>query len=168
MNSTIIYRAIRFIVLLSFQILVLNHVHLLGYITPLIIGYMLTSLRRGTSRITCILMGFGIGFIFDIFSDTAGMASAACTLVGMMQPVILAMFSPRDAADDFAPTITNMGFWNYTIYSLILMLMLHGVFYILDAFTLSNWLLTIAAIIGGSLFSTVLVIFSDLLVRVRK
>ncbi|MCQ2256368.1 MAG: rod shape-determining protein MreD [Bacteroidaceae bacterium] len=168
MNSTTLFRALRFIILLSFQILVLNHVHLMSYITPLIIGYMVISLHRGTSRISCILWGFSIGLIFDIFSDTAGMASAACTLVGLLQPVILGMFTPRDAAEDFVPTVANMGFWNYTLYSFILMIILHAVFYILDAFTLSNIILTLSAIIGGTIFATILVLFCDLLVRARK
>ena len=154
--------------MLFFQVLVCNHIHFLGYITPMVIGYMVVCFHRNTSRVSLLLWGFSIGLLFDIFSNTAGMASAACTLIAMFQPALLDMFTPHDAAEDFTPTIETLGFWNYTFYVLLLMLMLNGIFYMLDAFTLNDWPLTALSIAGSSVMSTLVTIGIELLVRPRK
>lgn len=168
MSSIFISRLIRLFILLFFQVLVLNNIHLLGYITPLVIGYMVVCFHRNTSRTGILLWGFVIGLLFDIFSNTAGMASAACTLVAMFQPVLLEMFAPRDASEDFTPTFNTLGFGNYFLYVLLLMFVLHGVFYLLDAFTLVDWQLTLVSIFGSSILTTLIIIFIELLVRPRK
>lgn len=168
MNSVFFVRLFRMIVLLAVQVLVLNNVHLLGYITPLLIGYMVVCFHTGTSRIAALLWGFVTGLVFDTFCNTAGMASSACTLMAMIQGPFLAMFVPRDATENFVPTYRSLGFWSYMAYVFVLMLVLHAVFYALDAFSLANWQLTLSAILGGTLLSTILVFFAELLVRGRK
>lgn len=168
MSSTFLTRLFRLFILLFFQVLAINNIHLMGYITPLVIGYMLVCFQRGSSRTGLLLWGFVTGFLFDIFSNTAGMASAACTAVAMIQPVLLNMLAPRDSADNITPSFTTFGFWNYFFYVLLLMLVLHGVFYLLDAFTLVNWPLTVLSILGGTILTTVIIMFIELLVRSRR
>ncbi len=168
MTYSIFLRVIRLAVLVVFQVLVCNQIHILGYITPLIIGYMMVCFHRESSRVGLLLWGFAIGIIADLFSNTAGMASSACTLVAMIQQPTLNAFAPRDASDEFTPTMRNMGFWRYFMYVLVLMLVLHSVFYTLDAFSLANWKMTLIAIGGATLLSTIITIFIELLVRSRK
>lgn len=168
MNSCFLLRLTRFFILLFVQVLVCNHIHLFNYITPLVIGYMVVCFRRNASRTGMLLWGFSIGLLFDMFSNTAGMAAASCTLIAMIQPAMLAMFTPHDAEDDFTPSILSLGFWNYTFYVFLLMLVLHGVFYLLDAFTLADGVLTILSIVGGATMTTVIIIGIELLVRSNK
>ena len=165
MSSTFFTRLARFFVLLFFQVLVFNQVHLFDYITPLMIGYMVVCFRCGTSRVGMLLWGFSTGLTFDMFSNTAGMGASAMTLIAMMQPSLLTLFAPRDAAEDFIPTFRTLGFWTYILYVFILMFVLHGVFYLLDAFTLVNWQLTLFSIGGGTLMATILTIFVELLIH---
>lgn len=167
MNSTLLQRLSRLLVLLFFQVLVFNQIHLLGYITPLVIGYMVVCFHRGTSRSTILLWGFSIGILFDMFNNTAGMASASCTLTAMMQPTLLRIFTPRDAAEDFTPTLHTLGFGNYLLYVSVMMLVLHSMFYLLDAFTLVDWTLTLISIAGSTVLTTLLILFIELLVRPR-
>lgn len=168
MSSTFFLRITRLLVLLFFQVLVFNNIHLLGYITPLVFGYMIVCFHRGTSRMSMLLWGFITGLLFDMFSNTAGMASASCTLIAMMQPSLLRVLTPRDAPEDFTPSFTTLGFWSYLLYVFLLMLVLHGAFYLLDAFTLSNWLLTLQSTVYGATFATIIIIIIELLVRSRK
>lgn len=167
-NSTFFIRIIRLALLLTIQVLVLNQVHILGYITPLLIGYMLVCMHRGTSRVVTLLWGFTTGLIFDTFSNTAGMASAACTMVAMIQQPLLEKFTPRDAVENLVPSFQTIGVWNYLLYTLILMFVLHAVFYLLDAFTLVDWQLTLYSVAGGTFVSAVLSVFVELLVGGSK
>ena len=143
MNSIIITRVLRLLILIVLQVLVFNNIHLFGYITPLVIGYMVVCFHRNTSHTEILIWGFVTGLLFDLFSNTAGMGAASCTLIAMIQPYWLNLLAPRDSADDFTPTITTMGFWNYILYVIQQMVVLHGCFYLLDAFTLSDWFLTL-------------------------
>ena len=108
----------RMVLLLVVQLLILNHLHLFGYATPLIIGYMIICCETGLSRMALLWWGFGIGMLYDIFSNTMGMAAASCTLLAMVKPSILKMFMPRDFVGSFKPTIQNMGLSRYIWYSL--------------------------------------------------
>lgn len=165
MSSTFFTRLSRLLLLLFSQVLILNQVHLMGYITPLMIGYMVVCFRQGSSRVGMLLWAFATGLAFDMFSNTAGMGSASMTLIAMMQPSLITLFAPRDAAEDFIPTLRTLGFWTYLLYVFILMLVLHGMFYLLDAFTLANWRLTLLSIGGSTLMATIITIFVELLVH---
>lgn len=168
MSSVFFTRLLRFVVLLLAQVLVLNQVHLFGYITPLLVGYMMVCFHDGTSRSAALVWGFVLGLTFDMFSNTAGMAAAACTLVAMIQPPVLKMFTPRDAVVGFVPSFQTLGFWSYLAYVFSLMLVLHAAFYLLDAFSLADWQLTISSIIGGTLMSSILTLIVELIVRPRR
>ena len=165
MSYTFLARIIRMIVVLFIQILIFNNIHIAGYITPLFIGYMLIPFNKGAGRIELLIWGFITGLIFDMFSNTAGMGAASCTLLAMLQPGLVNLFTPRDAADNFTPGFRTMGVWGFTCYCLLSMLVLHGLFYALDAFMLQDWLLTLIAIAGGSLATMVLCIVAELAIK---
>lgn len=165
MSNSFIFRLLRLLILLVVQVLVLNHLHLFGYATPLVIGYMLTCFHCNSSRIGILLWGFVLGTLFDMFANTSGMGAASCTLLAMIQPPLLRLFVPRDAPEDFEPMLANMGIGRFLSYVFISLFILHAAFFLLDAFSLSEWQLTLMAICGGSLLSTVIVFFIELLVR---
>ena len=151
--------------LLIVQLLILNHLHLFGYATPLIIGYMIICMETGVSRMAHLWWGFSMGLIFDIFSNTMGMGAASLTLLAMMKPYMLKLFMPRDIVESFKPTIQNMSLSRYIWYTLSCMALLHGCFYFLEAFTLSDLLLTIGAIIGGTVIATTISVCIEYIVH---
>ncbi len=153
--------------LLLVQLLLLNHLHLFGYATPLIIGYMIICLESGMSRMSQLWWGFTMGFIYDLFSNTMGMGTASMTLLAMVKPYLLKLFMPRDVVDSFKPTIQSMNLSNYIWYTLTCMGLLHMSFYFLDAFTLSDLVLTIGAMIGGTLMASLISICTEYIVRNR-
>lgn len=155
----------RMLLLLAVQLMVLNHLHLFGYATPLIIGYMIICFESGESRISLLWWGFFTGLIFDVFSNTMGMCTAACTLLAMTKPYILKLFMPRDVVGSFRPTIKNMTFSRYLWYTLTCMGLLHFTFYFLEAFSLSDLLLTIGAMIGGTLIATLISVCVEYIVH---
>lgn len=168
MDYSHITRLGRMMVVLVCQILIFNNIHILGYVTPLMLGYMILLFHKESGRIEMLLWAFFTGLIFDMFSNTAGIGSASCTLLAMLQPKLVEMFTPRDAAEDFTPSFKTMGLGRFIIYTIICMLILHTVFYALEAFTISNWQLTLAAIGGGTLISTFITIIFELLTKNKE
>jgi rod shape-determining protein MreD len=149
--------------ILGVQLLLLNHIHLFGYATPVVLAYLTLTMRRGTSRVAMLLWGFCIGLLYDMASNTMGMAMATCTLLAMLQPVLLKLFAPADAPEDMRPTMRSMGARPYLLYALFTMLLFHIVFYALDAFTLSNWPVTLMAIGCSTVMAFLFVVIVQLL-----
>lgn len=168
MNSVLLSRFVRFVILMVVQVAVLNHIHLWGYATALLVGYMVVRFHFGSSRIGLLLWGFFTGLVYDVFADTMGMCMASMTILAMMQPVLLRLFKPRDASDDFIPSIKSMGLWLYIPYLIFSMLLLHGAFYMLEAFSLANWQLTLLAIVGGTLMSSLIAFFVEIMLNTSK
>lgn len=141
--------------LLIVQLLILNHIHLLGYGTPIVIVFLTLKFHRGASRIGLLLWGFAIGLVYDVFSNTMGMGMASCTLLAMLQPSLLKLYVPHDAADEIRPSFRTMGVTNYLAYTFTSLLLFHIVFYALDAFTISNWQYTLIGIGLGTVLAFV-------------
>lgn len=158
---------LRLFIVVVIQVLIINQIHLFGYITPLFIGYVVICSRKGFFHILLLLLGFLTGLLFDVFSNTAGMAAASMTLLAMAQPSLLRLFAPRDSDDYFKPTITTLGIFRYWTYSFLCMTVLHAMFYVLDAFSFNDWSLTLLSIFGSSFFASLLCIIAELIVRKR-
>ncbi|MCR5313733.1 MAG: rod shape-determining protein MreD [Bacteroidaceae bacterium] len=168
MNYNILSKILRLIFLLLVQVLICNNIHLLGYASPLLIGYVIIAMGRNENRISLLLWGFCTGLIFDMFSNTAGMAASGMTLIAMIQPDLLQSVSPRDAEENMKPSIQAMGFWNYTTYAFTLMIILHSVYYFLDAFMLANIQLTLISALISAILATGLAIGVDMLTSTHR
>lgn len=163
MSTTIFNRCIRMILLLVVQLVVMNHIHLLGYGTPIVIGCLTMKFHRNASRTGLLLWGFATGLLYDIFSNTMGMGMASCTLLAMLQPALLHLYMPRDAADDLRPSMHSMGRVRYLTYALTTLLLFHITFYALDAFTIANWQLTLLGIGIGTAIAFIFAWLVDLM-----
>ena len=163
MSREIIHRLWKMVIVLLLQLIILNHVHVLTYATPVIIAYVTMNFQRGASRVGLLLWGFVTGLLYDVFSNTMGLGMCSATLLAMMQPLLLSLFTPRDAADDMVPSFHTMGAHRYILYAFFSMLIFHIVFYALDAFTLSNWPVTLMAMGIGGLIAFVIVVFAQTL-----
>lgn len=124
------------LLLVAFQVLVLNHLQLFGYGTPLIFVVLLLYMPMGTMKAGIILWGFCAGLLVDIFTNTPGVASGAMTVAALIQPSVLKLLAPRDAAEDITPTMQTLGKWNYIRYMMIIYLIHHLVYFGLECFSL--------------------------------
>lgn len=165
MSQTIIQRTLKLVLLLLLQLVVLNHIHLFGYAMPIVIAFLTMNFNRNASRIALLLWGFTIGLLYDMCSNTMGLGMASATLLAMMQPFLLKLFTPRDAADDMEPCMRTMGTQRYLLYAFSSMFVFHIVYYALDAFSLHHWPTTLIAIAGGTVTAFIVIVFAQFLTR---
>ena len=86
------------------QVLILNKIHILGFITPFLYIYFLLKLPTGISRYLLLLLGFILGIKIDVFSNTPGINAAACVFLAFVRPTFLRLFTPRDMLDSIVPS----------------------------------------------------------------
>src|SRR5574344_592991 len=138
-----IKRVFLFLLFLAMQILVFNHVQIFGYGIPMICIYPILLLPLGTPRWVIILASFIMGLVADIFSNTPGMYAATLTLIGLLQPGLLKVFTSRDEDDEdagIAPSARILGWGNFCRYVLLAVLVQELVFYTLEAFSFFNYI----------------------------
>lgn len=121
--------------LLAIQVLILDQVHPWGYGAPLICSLIVIALPLGTGRCAALLWGFGTGLVADIFAGTAGISSAALTLIAFIQPPLLELMAPRDSEEELQPAFSTMGRWNHLQFIAMLLLAHHLVYFALEGFS---------------------------------
>lgn len=142
-----------FWLLVFIQVLVLNHVHLLGCAMPFLYVYLILTLDVSTSRNVLLLWGFFIGLAVDVFSDTPGMNAAATTFLAFVRPSLITLFAPRDCAEDMEPGIRSMGGWLFFRYILVGVVLHHTILLTIESFSFFDWGFLLLEILSSSLLT---------------
>jgi len=157
----ILIRTTIFAALCLAQVLVLNHIHLWNCMFPLLNVYFALMFSRNSPKWAILLWCFALGLCVDIFSNTPGVAAAAMTLVGAIQPYVLSLFIQRDSQDDIHPSIYTLGLAHYLCYTLIAVLAYCAVFFALEAFSFFNWRQWLLNTGGSTALTTILILAID-------
>lgn len=164
MLQTIVSRCIWFVVLLLLQVLVFNHVHIFGFATPMPYVYFILILPNSTPRWLYVLLGFVLGLLIDLFTNTPGMAAASLCLVGLVAPWLLKAFSPSERDDDtLEPSIKSMEWGGFMRYTIIAVLIHCLCFFILEAFSFFDWQVLLINIAGSTVLSTLFIVAMELI-----
>ena len=156
MFNVILPRVLWIIGLVLAHTLVFNHIHLMGYATPMPYVYALIILPHGTARWIYVVLGFCIGIVIDILSNTVGAAAAALTLVGLVTPLLLRTFAPDDKLEEeFTPSIKTIQ-WGGFLKLAVAVTFIHTLFFfLLETFSLFD-ALEILIKVGSSTALTVI------------
>ncbi len=128
-------RLVRFLALVAFQVLLLNHIQLWGLGTPMVYVSFLLYMPLVSQRVPTLLWAFSIGLVVDVFSNTPGMSSGAMTLTAMIQPSILSLLAPRDAPDNLVPTYHTLGKLNHVSYVMLVYMVHHLAYFFIESFS---------------------------------
>lgn len=147
-----------FIILLLVQALVLNHIHLFGCATPLLYVYLAFHFRRDYPRWATLLWCFAMGLAVDVFSNTPGVAAAAMTFIGLLQPYLLQLFVTRESPDDLLPTLRQLGLTKFIYFLLILVFVYCLLFFTIESFSFFDWLQWLKCVVGSTVLTAVLIL----------
>lgn len=165
MLQTFLVRIFWFVLLLILQALVFNQMRFLGYATPMPYVYFLLILSHGTSRWAYVVLGFSLGLAVDVFSNTIGAGASSMTLVGLLTPRLLSMFTPDDKLEeDFIPSARTMQWPRFLKYAGLASLLHTTVFFSLESFSLFNSYTLLINIAGSWLLS---LLFMSAIERIR-
>lgn len=164
MTTDVINRIVAFVVLCLVQALVLNHIHIFGFATPLLYIYMVLQFRRNYPKWGILLWSFLLGVVIDTFSNTPGVSSASLLVVGAIQPYFFELFLQQDSAEDLRPSVESLGFAKYLFYIFVLVMLYCVLFFTIETFNFFNWQQWLGCI-GGSTMLTIILILTIETVR---
>jgi hypothetical protein len=82
-------RIVYWLLIVTFQVLVLNHLDFSAFVIPQIFIILLISMPLGWSKITQVSAGFGLGLLADLFVSTPGIHASACLWLVLLRIGIL-------------------------------------------------------------------------------
>ncbi|MCM1519803.1 MAG: rod shape-determining protein MreD [Lachnoclostridium sp.] len=169
MGKTIIQLSLLAIVLILAQVIVFNNICLFNLATPIVFIYLILRLPVTLSVNWTMTIGFFLGLIIDIFSDTYGMNALACTiLAGLKHPILHLYISREEDMLRPEPSLYSLGTPAYLKYLLTATLLYCVVIYTIEAFTLFNPLRLILRIITSTALSLIIMLGIDSLFTPRK
>ncbi|WP_300133132.1 rod shape-determining protein MreD [Duncaniella sp.] len=150
-----------FILVLS-QVIVFNHICLFNVAVPLVFIYLLVRLPITLSVNWMLTIGFFLGLTVDIFSDTYGMNTLACTIEAMVRKPILRLYVPRE--EDLTrpePSMYSLGTATYLKYLLTMTLLYCAIIFLIEAFTFFNPVRLLLRIVFSTILSMALMVGID-------
>lgn len=129
----------RFVLLVTVQVLVLNNVQFLGFINPYIYILFILTLPVQLNRHVTLLLGFLLGIIIDMFSNTPGMHAFATVLISYMRNVTIRLFTSIEEGSNPVPSFYTFGVTSFIKYVFVLVFIHHTTLFLLEAFSLVDF-----------------------------
>lgn len=127
---------LRFVVLVLFQVLVVNHIRLGGYVHPYIYLIFIMLLPINVPGWQLLLLGFGLGFSVDLFTGTPGLHAGATTLMAFCRPSIIKLISGTQKFENIhEPNLAQLdGMW-FLRYVFCMVFVHHLTLFVLESFS---------------------------------
>jgi hypothetical protein len=162
MSNIIVKNILRFILLVLLQALVFNNIHFFDFMTPYIYLLIILLLPFETPKWLLLLAGFFTGLMIDIFSNTIGLHTIACTFIAYIRPWSTTVISAKQEYEPgMQPGIKNLGFRWFLSYTLLLTAFHHFILFYLEIFKFANFFLTFYRASINILFTTFFIVLSQ-------
>ena len=169
MSNLYIRISLRFFILILIQALLLNNIHFLGYINPYVYILFILLLPFETPRWMLLVLAFALGLSVDFFSNSLGLHAAACVFAAYFRPGVMSLITSRNEYEPgVEPSIADLGFQWFFMYSLILVSLHHLMLFLLEIFRFSNFFSTLGHSILNALFTVLFIILSQYIFYRKK
>ena len=154
---------IRFVVLVLFQVLVINHIRLGGYVHPYIYLIFIMLLPFSTPKWQLLVLGFGLGLVIDMFTGTPGLHAGATTLMAFCRPSIIKLVSGNMKFENITePNLSQLGGMWFFRYALCMVFVHHFALFFLESFSvklIGQVLLRIVISVPVSVFLIMMILY---------
>ena len=159
--NDILQHTIRFFILASIQILVLNNVQISGYINPFVYILFIMLLPPKMPKAIVLILAFVMGFTIDVFSDSYGIHSSATVLLAFLRPKVLALVSVKGGEDLEEIGVKQLKINRFFTYSGILCLIHHFTLFYIEAFRVNEFFDTFLRALYSSIISILMILMIE-------
>ena len=154
----------QFLLLCLLQVLIFNNLNLGGFLNPFPYVYLILVLPISIGRIPLLFIGFALGLVIDVFSNTGGIHAAATTLVAFYRPLYLKARSPREGYESTAlPHLKTFGFAWFIPYAMLIVILHHTVLFYLEIFRFVEFFHTLLKVVLSSGLTLFFVFLAEIL-----
>ena len=166
-SNRYLINVLRFALLVLVQVLVFNRLNFFGFINPMVYILFLYWYPIKENRALFIGLGFLMGLIIDIFSDTLALHAAATVTVAYLRPAIMRfVFGINYEFQSFR--LSNATQVQQITFLALLIVAHQIIFFVLEVFSLGNLLLILKKIVFNGLGTLVMCALFKSLFSVEK
>ena len=153
-----------FILLVFFQIVIVNNIDLSTYVNPYIYVVFIIGLPYNTKPWIVLVLSLLLGMTMDSFSSLPGPHIAATVLMGYVRRFYLIFSTNKDdLSTKIEPSISTKGPIGFLVYALIMVFIHHFVLFYLEAFSFNQFFSTLARVFFSTIFTILLIGLGQLL-----
>jgi rod shape-determining protein MreD len=155
---------VMFAVLALLQVLLLNQIHLGGFLNPYMYILFILLLPISMQRYQVLLLSFLIGITIDWFSNTLGLHAASALLIGFLRSPVMKLTTIREIEQSDYPGLKQTGIKWFLTYVSVLVVIHHLFLFYLEVFTFDNFFRTLLRTLISSVFTIIIIVLSQYLV----
>lgn len=155
-----------FVGLVLLQTLILNEVHLFGFVIPYVYIMFLVVIPPHANRIQTLILSFILGLSIDIFESTGGIHATAALVAAYFRPQLLHLTFGL-SYDYHTLSIKHASFIKKLTYVALLVFIHHAALFALEVFSLDLWRLFLEKLFLSAIFSILLIMLMMSLVKKR-
>jgi len=168
MNKGVLRFILTAIIIVLFQILILNNIQFSGFINPYIYVMIIMLLPLEMAQWIVLLISFGVGLLMDSSAGTPGMHTSATVLAGFVRPHLLSYISPSDGYQQGVwPSMFMYGLRWFATYALWMLLIHHTAFFFIEVFKFQDFFRTLIRVVFSTAFSLIFVIVAEYYRRLK-
>lgn len=168
--NVIVKNSIRFFVFVLLQAFVFNQIEIGFGIHLMVQPLFIMLLPFETGVFTLMILGFTLGLILDIFSNTYGLQASSLLIMAYMRPIVFKFFGPREGYDPLKePSVFDMGSrWFLFVFG-YLILIHHFWYFLVEIFRFDEFLLILQKTIFSVIISYLLcIVLQTFLIKKSK
>ncbi len=167
--SDLFYNSLRFVGLMLFQVLILNHFMLFGLVNPFVYILFILMLPLAIPGWLLLVLGFLTGYLMDIFMTGAGLHTAATVFMAFMRPFVLRLATGTKEPETVVyPGLSQMGARWWFSYTLSLVVLHHFVLFVLESFSFNQLGYTLLRIIQSVAATEILILLFSYFFTLRN
>lgn len=167
--SDLFYNSLRFVGLMLFQVLILNHFMLFGLVNPFVYILFILMLPLAIPGWLLLVLGFLTGYLMDIFMTGAGLHTAATVFMAFMRPIVLRLATGTKEPETVVyPGLSQMGARWWFSYTLSLVVLHHFVLFVLESFSFNQLGYTLLRIILSVAATEILILLFSYFFTLRN
>lgn len=165
MSREIVHYIILFVSMLLLQVLICNNIVLFNVAIPIIFIYFIIHLPINLSTNIVLTLSFLLGLMVDVFSDTLGMNTLACTILAMLRRKIYSLYKSREEKfAEIVPSISSLGIIVFMKYLITMTLCYCILFFSIEYFSFSHFSIMLTKILSSTALTFVLILGIDSLI----
>ena len=154
----------QFVILILLQVLILDHIHFLGYINPYLYLAFIIFLPLKTNRIYVLILSFVLGLSIDIFNDSGGVHAGASVAVAYLRPLIVRL-SFGINYDLNTIKLNSAKLSTQILFILIMVFVHHLIMFSLSYFSINYTVEILKNTLSSGIFSSVLIFITLMLTK---
>ena len=166
---SIAYYSLLAIVLILLQVTILSNVALWGVATPFLFLYFIMKLPVSLSPNKVMTIAFLVGLTIDMFFSTPGVYALASVITAFMRkPFITLVLQHEDDYGTMYPSTKSLGLAPFTVYVLITSFTFSLTVFIIQSFSLYNPLYLILKIVSSTIFTYIMVMSAEYILKDKR